>query len=36
VEDLPDNFIDISMYKKPYGRWRKKDGGRYITRWKFN
>lgn len=36
VEDLPDDSIGISMYKKRYGRWRRKSEGKYITRWKFN
>jgi len=35
VEDLPDDSIGISMYMKPYGRWRRKSKGKYITRWKF-
>lgn len=36
MEDLPDDSIGISMYKKPHGRWRMKSGAKYITRWKFN
>lgn len=36
VEDLSDDSIGISMYKKPDGRWRRKSEGKYSTRWKFN